>query len=274
MGLHVEITGSGPPLVLLHGFTQTARLWGPFGDALAEAYTLISVDLPGHGGSDSVRANLPATADLVTEAVTATTGSGPCSLLGYSLGARVALHVALGTDLALRHLIVIGATGGIEDPEARAGRRGRPMREVAADTSKASGDVDAFIARWVSGPMFARLAGTGVADVDERRRNSASGLASSLRLCGTGTQEPLWDRVGSLGVPLLAMAGTDDVRFGAHAQRLAALAPTGVASLVPGGGHAVHLAQPRAVARIVSHWLALTGGSEEGKPVPSEASQD
>jgi 2-succinyl-6-hydroxy-2,4-cyclohexadiene-1-carboxylate synthase len=274
VGLHVETRGAGPPLVLLHGFTQTARLWGRFGDMLAEQHTLIGVDLPGHGGSDSVRADLPATADLVTEAVRSSVGSGPCALLGYSLGARVALHVALGTDLALSHLVVIGATGGIEDPEARAMRRGAD--EEMAARLESSGDLDAFLTRWVSGPMFARLVGSGAADVDERRRNTASGLASSLRLCGTGTQAPLWDRVGSLGVPLLALAGTDDVRFGAHAQRLAALAPAGAASLVPGGGHAVHLAQPGAVGQIIGHWLAFTGGIEAEvaqDPLQQEGSQ-
>ena len=68
MPLHVEVRGSGPPLVLLHGFTQTGRLWGPFGDLMAESHTLVAVDLPGHGDSGSVRAELPATAGLVAEA--------------------------------------------------------------------------------------------------------------------------------------------------------------------------------------------------------------
>ena len=56
--------------------------------------------------------------------------------------------------------------------------------------------------------------------------------------------------------PLLALAGTDDIRFAAHALRMAALAPLGVASLVPAGGHAVHLAQPDHAWRVVA---ALAG---------------
>jgi 2-succinyl-6-hydroxy-2,4-cyclohexadiene-1-carboxylate synthase len=252
--LHVEQrgSGSGPAIVLLHGFTQTGRLWGPFGDALARDHMLFAIDLPGHAGSDAIRADLPATADLVRQTVASSVGSEPCDLLGYSLGARVALHVATGTDLPLRRLVLVGATGGIEDPDARQRRR---MADAAtADALEASGDVAGFIKRWVSGPMFDRLA--DAADSQERLRNSAAGLASSLRLAGTGTQEPLWDRVASLSVPLLALAGTDDTRFGAHALRLAHSAPGGVASLVPGGGHAVHLAQPDLVGRLVGHWLA------------------
>jgi 2-succinyl-6-hydroxy-2,4-cyclohexadiene-1-carboxylate synthase len=236
---------------MLHGFTQTGRLWGPFGDLLAQDHTLVGVDLPGHAGSDAVRADLPTTAGLVRDAVVATIGEIPSDLFGYSLGARVALHVATGTDLAIRRLVLVGATGGIEDTGAR-GRR-READEATAAALEASGDVDSFIARWLSSPMFAGLA--DAAQPEERRRNSASGLASSLRLAGTGTQEPLWDRLAELTTPLLALAGTDDTRFDAHALRMAKETPNGVVTLIPGGGHAVHLAQPLVVARIVHHWL-------------------
>jgi 2-succinyl-6-hydroxy-2,4-cyclohexadiene-1-carboxylate synthase len=250
----VEVRGSGPPLVLLHGFTQTARLWGPFGDALAEVATLVGIDLPGHAGSDAARADLPATAHLVGEAVRATIGAGPCDLLGYSLGARVALAVAVGGHMNLGRMVLIGATGGMEDPQARQQRR---VADTAmADALESSGDVDAFISRWVSGPMFARLGASG--QPDERRRNSAAGLASSLRLAGTGTQEPLWPVLGAVTTPVLALAGSDDNRFSAHALRLARLLPDAVAALIPGGGHAVHLAQPATTTRLVRHWLSLT----------------
>jgi len=254
--LHVEQrgSGSGPPVVLLHGFTQTARLWGPFGDLLAQDHALIGIDLPGHGGSGSVRADLPTTAGLVREAVISVADGATCDLLGYSLGARVALHVVTGTDLPVGRLIVIGGTGGIEDPAAR--RKRRDADEATAAALEESGDVAPFIARWVSSPMFARLA--GAAQPEERLRNSAAGLASSLRMAGAGTQEPLWDRLPALEMPLLALAGTDDNRFTAHALRLAHAVPSGVASLVPGGGHAAHLAQPSLVARTVRHWLATT----------------
>jgi 2-succinyl-6-hydroxy-2,4-cyclohexadiene-1-carboxylate synthase len=255
VSLHVEVRGSGPPLVLLHGFTQTARLWGTFGDLLAKHFTLIGIDLPGHAGSAAVQADLLESAELVAEAVRGAIGDAPVNLLGYSLGARVALHVALGHGgLPLRRVVLIGATGGIEDGEAR--RRRQLADEATATALESSGDVDAFIEQWVSGPMFARLG--QAAQQDERRRNSAAGLASSLRLAGTGTQDPLWDRLGAVHTPVLALAGTDDSRFAAHALRLAGLMPNGTSTLVPGGGHAVHLAQPAGTARLVRHWVALT----------------
>ena len=252
MPLHAEVRGSGPTLVVLHGFTQTGRLWGRFGDMLAESHTLVAVDLPGHGGSGSVRADLPMTAGLVAEAARTVIADEPCALLGYSLGARVALHVALGADLPLRRVVFIGVTAGMEDPAAR--ERRRQSDDSLADELEASGDVERFVDAWLHGPMFERLA-PDEAGRSERLRNSASGLASSLRLCGAGTQEPVWDQLGDLACPVLALAGSDDIRFAAHALRVAHLAPHAVASLVPGGGHAVHLAQPEQTARIVRHWL-------------------
>jgi 2-succinyl-6-hydroxy-2,4-cyclohexadiene-1-carboxylate synthase len=248
--------GSGPPLVLLHGFTQTGRLWGPFGARLALERTLISIDLPGHAGSDGIRADLPATAEMVAESVRSVLGTeDSCALLGYSLGARVALHVALSGTLPLAQLVLIGGTGGLEDPEAR--QRRRAADEVTADALDTSGDVAGFLQRWLSGPMFGHLADDAV-DIEERRRNSASGLASSLRLAGTGTQVPLWGELWRLEVPLLAMAGLNDNRFTAHALRLAEGVPSGVASLVAGAGHAAHLAQPELTSCIIGHWLATT----------------
>ncbi len=242
---------------MLHGFTQTGRLWGRFGETLEGHRTLVSVDLPGHAGSDEVRADLPTTAALVAETVRDELGGGRCDLLGYSLGARVALHVVSDDDLAVENLavdrlVVIGATAGMESPELRERRR-RSDGELA-DRLEASGDVAGFIRDWLSGPMFSGLP-EGAAAEEERLRNTARGLASSLRSCGAGNQEPLWDRMARLPGPMLAVAGMDDARYAAHAIRLARLAPHTVASLVPGGGHAVHLAQPDTSARLVLHWL-------------------
>ena len=251
--------GSGPPLVLLHGFTQTGRLWGRFGELLSASHTLVAVDLPGHGDSASVRADLPATADLVAQAVRARIGEEPCALLGYSLGARVSLHVGLASSLPLSQLVFIGVTAGIEDPAERVRRR--ESDDSLADALEESGDVGGFVDAWLRGPLFERLESGGAGERAERLRNTAAGLASSLRLCGTGTQEPLWDRLPSLSCPVLALAGSDDLRFASHALRMARLVPHGVASLVPGGGHAVHQAQPEQTGRLVRHWLDAVGPS-------------
>lgn len=249
MTLHAEEAGSpdGPPLVLAHGFTQTGRLWGPFGTALGRARRLVRVDLPGHGGSDTVRADLVASGDLLAAAA-----GEPADLLGYSLGARVALHAALQHPELVRRLVLIGGTAGIEDPDARAARRARD--DALADDLERTGDVEGFLRRWLANPMWATLP-ADAAGLAERSRNSAAGLASSLRLAGTGTQMPLWDRLGELRPPVLVLAGADDARFVAAGLRLARAARSAALSLVPGAGHAAHLAQPVLSALLVEQYL-------------------
>jgi 2-succinyl-6-hydroxy-2,4-cyclohexadiene-1-carboxylate synthase len=249
--LHAETTGDGPRLVLVHGFTQTGRSWGRFGELLEPGRQVVRVDLPGHGGSGQVRADLSRSGDLVAEAAAAAgDGNGSFDLLGYSLGARVALHAALSHPSAVRRLVLVGGTAGIEDEEARAGRRRRD--DAMAQALEDDGDAEPFLRRWLASPMFAGLRDAGM---DERRRNGAVGLASSLRLAGTGTQAPLWDRLGTVAVPTLLMAGADDIRFAVAAARMARALPDAAFSLVPGAGHAAHLAQPELAARIVARFL-------------------
>lgn len=245
--LHADVTGTGPRLVVVHGFTQTGRSWGRFGALLEPGRQIVQVDLPGHGGSSDVRADLTETGALV---VGAAADGVPFDLLGYSLGARVALHAALDHPGTVRRLVLIGGTAGIEDPEARAARRRRD--EAMADALERDGDVEAFLERWLAAPMFSGLRDPGL---DERRRNTAAGLASSLRLAGTGTQAPLWERLACLEVPALLLAGADDVRFAVAAARMARAMPNAAVSLVPGAGHAAHLAQPALAARMVAQFL-------------------
>jgi len=256
LALHAEINGHGPKLVLAHGFTQTGRLWGRFGEALASRHQLLRVDLPGHGGSSAVRADLVAGgAMLATTGVElgcpAGQGSTPFDLLGYSLGARFSLHAAIARPDLVRRLVLIGATAGIEDPSAREQRRRHD--EALADELEHSGDLDGFLRRWLAAPMFANLRAP---DIRERRRNTPSGLASSLRLAGTGTQRPLWEDLARLEMPVLVLAGADDIRFVSLGSRIARVLPAGALSLVPGAGHAAHLQQPAVTARIVEQFLA------------------
>jgi len=251
--LHTEVVGEGTPIVLAHGFTQTGRLWGPFGASLARHHRLVQVDLPGHGGSASVEATLEAAGELLLEAA-ARAGAEPADLLGYSFGARVVLHAALARPDCVRRIILIGATGGIEDPSEREQRRIRD--DAMADELVRSGDLDAFLERWLANPMFDTLR-ADAADATERRRNTPAGLASSLRLAGTGNQEPLWDRLSTCHLPVLALAGANDPRFVASGLRIAALTG-GVFSAVPGAAHAAHLEQPALCTRIVESWLHAT----------------
>src|SRR4051794_23534338 len=106
--------GARSPVVLLHGFGQNGRCWGPLADALQREHHVIPLDLPGHGGAGAVVADLPTTGTLAAEAA-----DGAAAFVGYSMGGRVALHAALERPELVARLVLISATPGIEDDAER-----------------------------------------------------------------------------------------------------------------------------------------------------------
>jgi 2-succinyl-6-hydroxy-2,4-cyclohexadiene-1-carboxylate synthase len=263
--LHVEHHGpdgstSWPddPVVLLHGFTQSGASWAPLVAALttgadpgAAPHAVVTVDAPGHGGSAGVSADLWTTADLVAGA------AGTGTYVGYSMGARMALHVALAHPDAVRRLVVVSGTGGLDDPGEREERR-RSDEEVARRVERDG--VPAFLRWWLDRPIFATLPADAAA-LDSRLDNTARGLAASLRLAGTGTQEPLWERLGDITVPTLVVAGALDTAYVARAERLVdSIGPNASMVVIPDAGHTCHLERPEAFTTVLRDWLDHTGG--------------
>lgn len=240
--------------MLAHGFTQSGRVWGGLADDLADDHEVVLVDLPGHGGSSAVRADLSVSAALLGDV------GGTADYLGYSMGARVALHLALDRPDRVRRLVLVSGTAGIDDAGERAARRAAD-EALAARLDPPGGGVPedtvaSFVDRWVANPMFGDVP-PGANAVEERRRNPAAGLASSLRLAGTGTQVPLWDRLGELTMPVLVVTGGLDAKFGALGRRLVqGIGRHATQVVVEGADHAPHLQQPRAVADAVRAFLA------------------
>ena len=246
--------GGRPVLVLLHGFAQTRRCWGPLADGLAADRTVVAVDLPGHGGSaHAADADLDRTVDLLGSTLAGL--DGPLDVLGYSMGGRVALTWMVTDPGRIRRLVTIGATAGITDTSRRAERR--DADEERARRVERDG-VDGFVEWWLGLPMFAGLPDWARFD-EERRGNSADALAASLRNAGTGSMRPLWDDLAALGrsggaPALLALAGGDDPDYVAHAARLAA-DTGGRAVTIPGAGHAAHLERPDETLAAVRRFL-------------------
>jgi 2-succinyl-6-hydroxy-2,4-cyclohexadiene-1-carboxylate synthase len=240
-----------PPLILLHGFTQTGRCFGPLAHDLALDRDVLAPDLPGHGGNARLAdLDCPEAADHLVD--TCTDGHRPADWLGYSLGGRIALHVALRHPERVRRLVLVSATAGIEEPASRAARA-REDRARAAHLEEVG--VQRFLAEWLRMPMFAGLA-PWARFADERATNTAAGLAGSLRRCGTGSMEPLWDRLDELHMPVLVVAGALDEPYVHSAARLATTIGDGAAvEIVPGAHHAAHLEDPVAVAVAVRRFL-------------------
>ena len=261
--LHIDVHGRGPRLVLVHGFTQTSRSWGPVLAALAARHQVVAVDAPGHGRSASYRAGMWEAARLLGEA------GGTGAWLGYSMGGRLCLHLALAAPYLVRRLVLVSTTAGIDDPEERAARR----RDDEARAAAVERDgVDAFLEQWLAQPLFAGLP-PEAAGVEERRANTAAGLAASLRLNGTGAQEPLWDRLPALAMPVLVVAGERDGRFVELGRRLVAgIGARAELAMVEGAGHAAHLERPEAFLRAVEPFLGAGGGGHDSaSPAASSA---
>ncbi|HEU4658051.1 MAG TPA: alpha/beta fold hydrolase [Capillimicrobium sp.] len=230
------------PLVLLHGFTQTGASWAGVRAAVGDR-PVVAPDLRGHGAARAAR---PIdTAALVTD-VLALAPPGRFSLAGYSMGGRLALHVALAAPERVAGLGLVSTTAGLDDGAERAARRAADDR--LADDIERDG-IEAFAERWAALPLWdGQPAAVREAAQRERLTQDPAGLAASLRGFGTGAMEPVWGRLGELAMPAVVVVGERDAKFRAIGDRLAAGLPGARLVVVAGAGHGLPLEAPAAVA--------------------------
>ena len=233
-------------LTFVHGFAQTGNSWKPIAEYFAgHGFLVTVVDMPGHGNSAQVRADLRRTADMLS----AIGGAG--TYVGYSLGGRACLHLALMYPNLVKRLILIGANPGIDDAGLMAARReADDMLEARMNEI----GLEAFLQEWMAQPLFGGLKLTSAQQAD-RLRNTTEGLGSSLRMAGTGAQGSLWPRLRELNMDVLALAGADDEKFSAIARQIADVVPSGRFQLIPNAAHAAHLQQPEAVAAAIAAFV-------------------
>lgn len=238
----------GPNVVLVHGFTQTRASWNPVTEDLGRDHQVLVVDAPGHGEAGELRADLATGARLLIDA------GGHAVYVGYSMGGRLALRAALDRPDLVSGLVLLGATAGIDNPNERAARQ--VADEAMAGRIEAEG-VAPFLTGWLDQQLFTDL---DVDPVDRAARlaNTAAGLASSLRLAGTGTMDPpWWDELGRCQVPTLVVAGGRDQKFTALGCRLAeGLGGPSRFTSLPDVGHAAHLQRPQTFAALVRQFTA------------------
>jgi len=240
-------------LVLLHGFTQTGASWRPLRERLPQDWEVQAPDLPGHGDAGDLRLDLVGSADRLAEQI----GDQPAVVVGYSMGGRTALRLALDHPEAVAGLVLIGATAGIDDPAERVARR--TADEALAGRIESEG-VTSFLDGWLAQPLFAGLR-PEPDDLAARRANTAVGLASSLRLTGTGTMDPpWWDELHRIAAPTIVIWGGADTKFSALGHRLAdAIGPNAETSSLVDVGHAAHLENPDATAALITGWTRRVG---------------
>jgi 2-succinyl-6-hydroxy-2,4-cyclohexadiene-1-carboxylate synthase len=284
--LFVEVEGAGPPLLLLHGFTQTGRSLASLAAGLRGAHRCLRVDLVGHGESDAPDDASAYTMERCTAQLAAlldAQGVERAHVFGYSMGGRTALALAATRPERVASVLAVGASAGIEDPRARAARV-RDDEALAARIEREG--VPAFVERWMALPLFATQARLGPAFLAraraERLAQRAHGLALSLRGMGSGAQPALAAKLAALPMPVLLVAGAHDERFAALAESLAARIPLGRAERLAGSGHAAHLEDPEGFLRLARGFFATHARRADGggasrsarSPLASEEDRD
>ena len=248
MRYHVERAGTGPPLVLLHGFTGSTRTWARLLPLYANDFTAIAVDLPGHGQTDSPedldRYRLDRFADDLA-AILDQLGVGRTGMLGYSLGGRAAMRFGVRHPSRLAGLLLESASGGIMDEVERAARVAADM--ALADSIERDGIV-AFVDRWERLPLWESQASMPAVRRAwlraQRLANNPRGLANSLRAAGAGADPPLFDRLGAITVPTQVVVGRLDQKYLNQGVQLVTSFPFGCMKFLEHVGHAPHLEAP------------------------------
>ncbi len=238
--------GKGERLVFVHGFTQTRDSWRTIAQRLSTDNEIVLVDAPNHGDSSDISLNLEAGANAIIDV------GGDATYIGYSLGARFCLTAALSNAQRVKRLVLISATAGIDNSSER---QSRIVSDEQLATRITQIGVSAFIDEWLALPMFAGL--THETNQREfRLNNTAIALASSLRLCGAGKQQPTWSRLTELKMPVLLIAGERDTKFVELATRMAeSIGSHAQLKIIADCGHTPHLEQPDQFLEVARSFL-------------------
>ena len=265
-GLHVnghhydlKMGGQGEALLLLHGFGGDKGTWADLRAGLESEYRVIAVDIVGHGASEKptgARAYHMERVSCDIAALLDDLRTPTCHLLGYSMGGRLALRLALGYPARFRSLILESASPGLADAAER--ERRRRQDAALAERIETMG-IAWFVDYWEKLPLWKSQQTlpeeTQSAQRKQRLGNSATGLANSLRGMGSGAQANLWPRLEHVTMPALLMVGEQDSKFVAINQLMARQMPEAELLVIPGAGHNIHLEQPLVFQERVKSFL-------------------
>ncbi len=243
--LHYKRTGdpSSPTIIFIHGFMGDHRDWEPIANALSDTYDCVAVDLPGHGQSIGHPYDFASAATSLID-VADDVHADSFSVVGYSLGGRLALYFATLFAMRIDGLVLESASPGLRTEAERAARR---KHDEALACHLESQPLGQFIDAWYAQPMFATMHNheDRFAALRERRlEQDPKELADNLIAMGTGAQPPVWDDLPDHHIPTLLIVGEHDAKFRGIANQMAALSSAMRVETVPGAGHNVHFENP------------------------------
>ncbi len=249
--LYYEMTGEGPPVVLIHGGAVSLRIWDDQAAALAESYCALRYDRRGHG--------LSMRADQPYSPVEDLAGLLDCleiarpALIGSSLGGGIALDFALTYPDRVRGLALAAPSlGGYEDSEEKR-RLMQPLRRAME-----AGDAEQAISMLMVNPHFAPLR-----QHPEARQRLRDMLAQNAHVFSapfvapTRLDPPARTRLAEISAPVLVLgAASDDRDNRAIVDLIAKEAPGAQKQIIEGAAHLINLDQPETFNRLVLDFLA------------------
>lgn len=256
LSVHVEIYNNDAKqtMVMLHGFTGSAATWEKIAANLPD-HRIIAIDLIGHGKTDSPGNAVHYSMEeqiSVLEELFIQLDCLKFTLLGYSMGGRVALSYAAAYPNRIEQLILESASPGLKTEEERVARRTADAK-LAAEIEQYG--VASFVDKWENIPLFATQKnlplGVREAIREERMSQSATGLANSLKGMGTGSQKSIWPKLKELTFPVTLITGEHDKKFCGIAAEMQSLFPNAQSVEVIEAGHAIHVEKPDEFATIV-----------------------
>ena len=240
-------------IVLVHGFTQNLEVLSPFASILAEmtGRRVHLVDLAGHGKSSA------ASLDLAQNSQAIWNHFGQSVFVGYSLGGRVLMHLALQHPTSLGPLVLIGAHPGIAEGDQRLARLyadqqiAKQLRDISS-TEK----FESFLQEWIASPVFGTL-DPALANISARLGGDPKALADSLSMTSLGKQDFLTNRLVEAQVQALYIYGSKDSKFAAIAAELVRLSNGEFTKCeIAQAGHYVIGKDPYATANAIARYIS------------------
>jgi pimeloyl-ACP methyl ester carboxylesterase len=238
---HYEVHGSGPAILLTHGYSATARMWDGQIAGLSRDHTLILWDMRGHGESDYP--NDPArysedetVADMA--AILDAVGAKQAVIGGLSLGGYMSLAFHRAHPERVKALLIIDTGPGFKNDEARQGWNDTAMKTAA----RFERDGLAPLAR-------------ASAERSGAKHRSADGLILAARGMLTQRNARVIESLPDIKVPALVVVGADDTPFLKAADYMAAKIPGASKVVIPNAGHAANVDQPELFNKAINGFL-------------------
>ena len=254
---------SKPAVLFLHGFLGNAQDWSDVITFFSDEYWCLAVDLPGHGGTVVNGSNENYRMENCANGLVHfldNLGIDKCNIVAYSMGGRLALYMVINFPDRFDRVVLESASPGLKTERER---QDRWVHDDMLAERLEAGSLKQFLKEWYDQPLFAtlkqdkkRFAKLLTDRTNNNKGGVATGLATSLRMMGTGVQPSLWDELHKIEARLLLIVGEKDDKFKRIAAEMAPKCPRASISIVKDAGHNTHWEKPEEFANQIKRFLS------------------